>query len=95
MVLLSNHDESLIQTYSLPGLTHLGNYSTGIYSPTDIIISGDGTFGAMAHSEDLIQLFYTSNMSVYKNFPVDVERGAFSFDSTDSAIYGGFFSWSG
>ena len=95
IVYLANHDASIVQTYSLPGLVNQGNYSTGLYSPTDIIISSDGSFGAYVHSEDIVQLFHTSNMSIYQNISVDVERGSFTFDSTDTAIYGGFFSWSG
>ncbi|HIE75210.1 MAG TPA: hypothetical protein EYP93_03140, partial [Gammaproteobacteria bacterium] len=95
IVYLANHDASLVQTYSLPGLVNQGNYSTGLYSPTDIIISSDGSFGAYVHSEDIVQLFHTSNMSIYQNISVDVDRGSFTFDSTDTAIYGGFFSWDG
>ena len=50
IVYVTNKDEKILQTYSLPTLVHLGNISTGSLTPFDVDISSDGSFGVIGLS---------------------------------------------
>ncbi|MCH2268891.1 IPT/TIG domain-containing protein, partial [Candidatus Thalassarchaeum betae] len=90
---VTNKDGSTLQTYNLPSLTSAGNLSTGSFSPSDVIISSDGSFGAIAYNEDIIQLFHTSNLSVFATHTADTGKASITFNSDDTEIYGGIFTW--
>ncbi len=90
---VTNKDGKSLQTYHLPSLTSAGNLSTGSNEPTDVIISSDGSFGAIGYNQDIIQLFYTSNLSVYATHTAYTGRATITFNSDDTEIYGGIFSW--
>jgi alpha-tubulin suppressor-like RCC1 family protein/subtilisin-like proprotein convertase family protein len=91
IVYVTNKDENLLQTYSLPTLAHLGNMSTGTYSPFDVDISSDGSFGVIGYEEDFIAEFHTSNLSIYSNHSVGTGRASITLNHDDSEVYAGWF----
>ena len=90
-VYVTNKDEKLLQTYSLPSLSHLGNISTGTYSPFDVEISSDGSFGVIGYDEDFIAEFHTSNLSIYSNHSAGTGRASIALNHDDSQVYAGWF----
>jgi len=91
IVYVTNKDEKLLQTYSLPTLAHLGNISTGSLTPFDVDISSDGSFGVMGYEEDFIAEFHTSNLSIYSNHSAGTGRASIALNPDDSEVYAGWF----
>ena len=91
IVYVTNKDENLLQTYSLPTLAHLGNMSTGTYSPFDVDISSDGAFGVIGYEEDFIAEFHTSNLSIFSNHSAGTGRASIALNHDDSEVYAGWF----
>jgi len=90
-VYVTNKDEKLLQTYSLPTLAHLGNISTGSLTPFDVDISSDGSFGVIGYEEDFIAEFHTSNLSIYSNHSAGTGRASITLNHDDSEVYAGWF----
>ncbi|MCH2268907.1 IPT/TIG domain-containing protein, partial [Candidatus Thalassarchaeum betae] len=98
---VTNNAESLLQTYTLSSMAGAGNMSTGTYSPTDIDISSDGSFGVMASDSvsgstintnlGVIQVFQTSALTVNATYSAPTVRGQVELSSDDSEAYLGVF----
>ncbi|MDC0851427.1 S8 family serine peptidase, partial [Euryarchaeota archaeon] len=88
---VTNKAESILQTYSLSSMTNAGNMSTGLYSPFDVDISSDGSFGVIGYDEGIIQVFQTSGLSVNATYSADTRRSQIDLISDDSEVYMGVF----
>ena len=88
---VTNKAESILQTYTLSTMANAGNMSTGTYSPFDVDISSDGSFGVIGYDEDVVQVFQTSGLSVNATYSAGTVRAQVELNSDDSEVYIGAF----
>ncbi|SVC61162.1 uncharacterized protein METZ01_LOCUS314016, partial [marine metagenome] len=88
---VTNKAESILQTYTLSSMANAGNMSTGTYSPFDVDISSDGSFGVIGYDEDVVQVFQTSGLSVNATYSANTVRAQVELNSDDSEVYIGAF----